>query len=140
MRRYYGLAVASGCVWAVIAYALSSWAVNSAITGGLLASPFIGLVVGRLLRPAYKFRKMWQVLLSLLALYVAAALFGLAVGLYDAFWLDIPNRTAAEVVLQAVVAYVWGLTFLLYFVALWPLAFLNHRLLGRYLSQPMKYS
>ena len=132
MRRYYGLAVVSGCAWGAIAYALSSWAVNSAIAGGVLASPFIGLAVGRLLRPAYKFGKKWQALLSLLALYSAAALFGLAVGLYDAFWLDRPDRGAGEVILQAVIAYLWGLTFLFYFVVLWPLAFLNHRLLGRY--------
>jgi hypothetical protein len=132
MRRYYGLAILSGCAWGVIAYALSSWAVNSNITGGMLASPFIGLAVGLLLRPAYKLGNKWRALLSLLALYFTAALFGLAVGLYDAFWRDIPNRITHAVILQSVLAYLWGLTFLFYFVLLWPLAFLNHRLLERH--------
>ncbi|HEY9282971.1 MAG TPA: hypothetical protein VIP46_05920 [Pyrinomonadaceae bacterium] len=132
MTRYYGLAVVSGCLWGVAAYFLSLKVFDSSIVGGMLASPFIGLAVGRLLRPTYRFKRKWQALLSLPALYLAAALFGLAVGAYEAFWVREFNRPAGEVIFETVLAWLWGLTFLFYFVALWPLAFLNHRLLGRH--------
>ena len=68
---------------------------------------------------------------TLLSLYVAAALFGLGVGVYDWLAVDIPNRIPYAVVVQAVLAFLWGLTFSGYLVLFWPLAYLNHWLLDR---------
>lgn len=62
-----------------------------------------------------------RVVVALLALYVSAILFGVAVGLYDWLVAGAPNRVALEVVLGPVAAILWGLTLLGWFVVLWPL-------------------
>ena len=130
MKRYCLLAVVSGCVWALIAYTLSFGIFGEFVRAGLAASPLMGLVIGIVYLPAYKFPKWVQGLLSLMTLYFAAALFGIAIGIYDALR-PIPNRASAEVILQMVITAVWGITITGYFLVLWPLAFLNHRLLSR---------
>ena len=136
MKKYHWLSVLSGCVWAIIAYVLSFGAFGSLIIGGLIASPLIGLLVGMLYRPAYKLPKVSQCFLSLVTLYLAVTIFGLAVGFYDAYSRAIPNRITSGVILQTTIAAVWGITFTGYVLLLWPLAFLNHRLLGRAHSAP----
>ena len=90
------------------------------IWGGILASPLIGLVAGLLYLPAYRFPVVGRVLFALLTLYVSAAFFGLAVGLYDAAR-DIPGRIEQAVVLQAINATLWGVTFTGYVLILWPI-------------------
>jgi hypothetical protein len=105
---------------------------GSIIWGGVIASPLIGLLMGMLYKPAYKLPKVGQVFVSLTTLYLAATLFGLAMGIYDAYWRAIPNRRTSGVVIQAVLAPIWGLTFLGYFMALWPLSYFNHKVLGRW--------
>jgi hypothetical protein len=115
-------------VWGVIGHVLGTDAFPAAARGGLYASPFIGLIIGLSFKRAGSFHVIGKVLFSLLSLYLAASLFGLAVGMYDALR-DIPDRIPSAVVIQAVLAYLWGLTFLGWVVILWPLAFLNHTLL-----------
>jgi len=100
------------------------------VLGGMLASPLIGLLIGFIFLPAYKLPKFVQFALSLITLYLAVAMFGVAVGLYDASR-NIPNRIATAVILQSIIAAVMGVTFTGYMLVLWPLAFLNHRLLRR---------
>ena len=73
---------------------------------------------------------------SLVGLYVAVSLFGLAVGVYDLATGDIEHRIASAVVIQAVLGVLWGVTFTGYVVILWPLAYLNHILLWRVLPDP----
>lgn len=135
LSKYYWMSILSGCAWAIIAYLLSFGAFGSIVIGGLIVSPLIGLVIGFLYLPAYKLSKIGQVLLSLATLYLAATLFGLAVGAYDAFWRNIPNRILSQVVIQSILATLWGITFTGYVVLLWPLSFINHRLLGRAAQQ-----
>jgi hypothetical protein len=130
--RYYWLSFLSGCAWAAIALLLSFGAFGWLIVGGIIAAPFIGLFIGFLYRPAYRLPKVAQFFAALLTLYAAAALFGLAIGTFDALWRNIPNRTGTiEVILQAMLAALWGVTFTGYVLLLWPLAFLNHRWLGK---------
>ncbi len=51
--RYYSLSAASGLIWGGIAYFLGGqWL--SAIWGGIIASPLIGLMVGLAYRPIYR--------------------------------------------------------------------------------------
>jgi hypothetical protein len=88
------------------------------------------LLVGLIYRPAYRLPKVVQVFVSLLTLYFAAALFGLAVGTYEALWRDVPNRITSAVIMEGMWATLWGVTFTGCLVLLWPLAFFNHRLLG----------
>jgi hypothetical protein len=131
MTLYYWMSALSGCVWAILAYVLSDGAMGSLIWRGVIASPLIGLLIGLLYLPAYKFSKGWQVFTSLVTLYLAVALFGFAVGIYDAYGRSITNRIPSEVILESVLATLWGVTFLGYFLVLWPLSYLNHRLLAR---------
>ena len=127
--QYYWMSALCGCGWAGLAYLLSWGVFGFNIVGGLIASPFIGLLVGFIYLPAYRLPKVGQVFVSLALLYLAVALFGLAVGMYDAFWRAIPDRIQSEVILQSAMAALWGVTFTGYLLLLWPLAFFNHKLL-----------
>ena len=131
MGRYALLSCISGAVWGCIAGVLAFDAIPRAVWGGLIASPAIGLLIGLATRPWVRLPAPLRVAAALLSLYAAAALFGLAIGVYD--WLagGIPGRVPHRVVFQAVQAVLWGLTFTGYVLVLWPLAYWNHRLLGR---------
>jgi hypothetical protein len=127
--RYVLLSLGSGAIWGLIGYVLGASAFRSAIWGAVLVSPAIGVVVGLSFRWIHGLSPAARGFASLLSLYVAATLFGLAVGLSDLA--RGAKRVPLEVVLQAVPAVLWGLTFTGYFLILWPLAYLNHRLLAR---------
>lgn len=130
LQRFVLISAISGCIWAVIAYFLASKGMGSIIVGGLLASPLIGIVVGLTYRPAYSKSPWVRLCMSFVTLYFAAALFGMATGVYDAMR-PMPTRFVSEIVLQSVIATLWGLTFTGLFLFLWPLSFFNHWLVGR---------
>ena len=132
LKRYYRLSMLSGCVWGVIALCLSLGGFGWLIIGGIAAAPLIGLSVGYIYRPAYGFPKSVKVLASLITLYLAAALFGLSVGIFDIFWGDNTNRIISAVILQGMWATLWGVTFTGYILLLWPLSFFNQWLLGSF--------
>ena len=125
--RYYWLSLLSGCLWAGVALFLAARDLGWLIIGGLIASPLIGLLIGFLYHPAYRLPKVAQVVASLLTLYLAVALFGLAVGTYDAVWRGVTDRIVSAVILQGAHATLIGVT--PYVLLLWPLAYFNHRLL-----------
>jgi hypothetical protein len=70
--------------------------------------------------------------MSLLTLYLSAVLFGLAWGITDAIQglLGGALRGIIEVVYQAILATFYGVTASGFVVFLWPLAHLNHWLMG----------
>lgn len=117
-------------VWGAIAYVIGASHVHRPIWGGVIASPAIGVVVGLC------FGRLWdgsfgrRVLVALLSLYLAASLFGVGVGVYDAMR-DVPGRAGLEVVIEWVLAILWGLTVGGWFVVLWPLTYATHRVLSR---------
>ena len=129
-RRLVGSAI-SGIVWGCIVTVIAFDTAPRAIWGGLIASPAIGCVIGTTTRRWDGLPAPLRSAIALGSLYLAAALFGLGVGLYDWLVLATPNRIASGVVLQAVLAFLWGLTFPGWVVLFWPLAYLNHRLLAR---------
>jgi hypothetical protein len=133
VRRAF-LGLLSGALWGAVARWLSRGAIGSPVMGGVFASPFIGLVVALAYRDWPRFPRAWRIGLALASLYLAAALFGLGVGLQDVSR-DLStvqaHRIASAVVLQSVIGVLWGLTMLGYFVVLWPLAYVNHALIGR---------
>jgi hypothetical protein len=133
--RYYLLSMLSGCMWAVIAFLLSL-DFNFVIVGGLIASPLIGLLIGLIHRRAYNLPTVGQVLLSLGTLYLAVFLFGLAIGVSDLLWGDISNRVTVEVILGTAFTLVLGITISGYVLLLWPMAFLNHKLLESAATPP----
>jgi hypothetical protein len=122
-KRDSVLSVVSGCVWGGIAWWLGHDAFGRAIWGGVIASPLIGLLMGLTSRRFQGQSTLGRAGRALIGLYVAAMLFGLAVGVFDL--LTGENRIALEVILQSVIAVLWGLTLMGYFVLLWPLAYLN---------------
>jgi len=129
--KYIALSGVSGTVWGCLVTAVAFEFVPQAVWGGLIASPAIGCIIGFATLHWCRLRTPLRIAATLLSLYAAAVLFGLSVGLYDWLALDIPGRIAHGVVLQAAVAFPWGLTFLGWVVLLWPLGYLNHWLLGR---------
>lgn len=115
-----------GCVWALIANVLA----RGMVWGGMLASPFIGILAGLLVERLHGLSPARRVLVSLASLYLAACLFGVAVGVFDLLtgvnagpgWRRIPSA----VVIESVLGVLWGLTFTGYFLLLWPLSYANH--------------
>jgi len=104
------------------------------IWGGLFASPLIGLMIGLAARLVHALSTTGRIVACLVNLYVAATMFGLAVGVFDVFTGSV-SRNAIEVVLQSIIGVLWGVTFTGYVIFLWPLAYLNHALLWRRASE-----
>jgi hypothetical protein len=130
---YYLLCAVSGCVWAGIAWLIGHKGFGSFLWGGIVASPLIGVIVGLIYRPAYRLSTTKRAWLSLLTLYMAVTLFGLAIAVFDLAFGD-PARGHMEGILQTTLAVWWGVTLTGYVVVLWPLAYLNHWLLGSMLD------
>ena len=133
--RYLILSALSGAVWGAIGYALAASSFPALILPAVLLSPLIGLAVGIGFRWIHRFEGIGvKAFVALLSLYAAGMLFGLVIGFTDlARGVDLPpgtTRIGYAVVIQPVMAIWWGLTFGGWFLALWPLAYLNHRLLG----------
>jgi hypothetical protein len=104
------------------------------VWGGIAVSPLIGALMGLLSIRFHTRTIPGQAVLALSSLYVAAALFGLAVGATDlAFGTNSEpgwHRIPSAVVLQSVVGLLWGLTFSGDVLFLWPLAWANHRIVA----------
>ena len=131
VSKYALLSVASGAVWGCVVTWIAFDMVPRAIWGGLITSPVIGYVIGAATKRWFRLPTPLRIVAALLSLYVAAALFGLGVGLYDWLAVDVSyDRIPYGVVSGAVVAFLVGLTNG-WVVLFWPLAYLNHWLLGR---------
>ena len=136
--RYYFLCAVSGLTWGGIAYLLlpgHEW--FPGLWGGIVVSPFIGLLIGLVHRPTYAFPLILRAFLALFTLYAAVTVFGLVVGAVEAVTENNPNtiENAINDVTEWVLATLWGVTFAGYVLFLWPLAFANHWLLGRTLKE-----
>ena len=130
-NHYWQLSMLSGFWWGLLGSAMGFLGIGEPILGGLIAAPAIGLAIGLLCRSFHKLPKRTRVLLSLASLYLAASLFGMAIGFYDLLMMDRPGRIASAVVLQGVFGVLWGLTFTGLVFILWPIAFINHQALMR---------
>ena len=130
--RYHLLSALSGAVWGLVAWLLWPRVSAPSPLAAVVVSPVIGVVIGVAFRWIHRARPRAQVVASLASLYAGASLFGLAVGVADLVRLRSAGATdvmAGEIVLQAVPAVWWGLTFTGYVIVLWPMAYWNHRLL-----------
>jgi hypothetical protein len=128
MKRPTVLSAISGCVWAGIAWVLLNQPQRyPGIAGAILASPLIGIFMGRFSKTFPERSRLVRVAIALLTLYCAVALFGAAAGLARfAFDLGTGILRFPIQIVESAWAFVWGLTFLGYFIVLWPLAYLNH--------------
>ena len=137
--RYLAACVASSCFWVTMALALGHSAFpRNLVWAAVLAGPLIGATVGELYLIVLGRSRFERAAMALLTLYVAAALFGLAVGAFDVLQglEDGSPRDTLAVLVQGVIASLWGLTFTGYVLFLWPLAYLNHMLVGSLASSP----
>ena len=128
--RYYLLCAGSGLTWSGIAYLLlGEW--FPGLWVGIAVSPIFGLLVGWAHQPTYRFPVVARAFVALVTLYAAAALFGLVIGVVEEVIETSPNHVKGASIIEWVLVTLYGVTFTGYFLFLWPLAFLNHWLLGR---------
>jgi hypothetical protein len=121
------LSAVSALGWAVIACFIGYRAFGYRIVGGIIMAPFIGILIGRLSSPLQDKPRWVQIAGSLFYLYVAAACFAVGMTLFAPV-LGPRNVKFAAALMEHVLAVLWGLTFGGYALVLWPLSFLNHRL------------
>jgi hypothetical protein len=119
----------SGCVWAGIVWILLDQRINVGIAGGILASPLIGLAMGSFSKRFRERPFLTRATIAFLSLYLAAALFGTVGGFADAAF-GLGRSATVSLIIEWVWAFLMGLTFTGYFLILWPLAYLNHSLIG----------
>jgi hypothetical protein len=136
-RKYVIHSALSGCVWAFIAWALVQVTMDHSekIVLGMALSPLIGVIIGIIYLPAYKLPKSLQALVSLFTLYLAVSLFGAGLGSYDVFWGSTPISDASRAMIQSILVHIWAVTVLGWVVILWPLSYLNHRMLSAAVSR-----
>lgn len=131
LSKYLLLSAISGMIWGGVVTWIAVDMVPRAIWGGLVASPIIGCIIGASTKRWYRLPLPFRIVASLGSLYVATALFGFSVRVYDWLAFDMPNRLSYGVVLESLLAFLWGLTFVGWLVLFWPLAYVTHWLLGR---------
>ncbi len=130
LSPYYLLCAGSGLTWSGIAYLLlREW--FPGLWVGIGVSPLMGLLVGWAHRPTYSFPVVVRALVALGTLYAAAALFGLVIGAVEEVIETSPNHVKGASIIEWVLVTLYGVTLTGFILFLWPLAFLNHWLLGR---------
>ncbi len=128
--RLGAAAFLAGALWGLLAWGLGARAYGPGLWGGVVAAPFIGVAVAAGLQARFEYASGWQRWLTALgSLYLGATLFALAVGITGALT-GSPTRNPLEVVWEAVLGTWWGVTLTGFLIALWPLAYLTHIVLG----------
>ena len=135
----------SGCVWAVIGFAIA-WSVSPirstatevarSFAGGLVAAPLIGVLVGLLSRNFSRFGRSARVMVALANLYLAVWLFLMAASAVKLVVGEIGwSRGFEAFVSDPIVGALFGLTYTGFVLLLWPLSYANHTLVSRAWNQ-----
>jgi len=131
------VSVASGFGWAVIgllvAFAGGLFSVPSrlgtvSVAGGILVSPFIGLLMGMVSKTFGTLPIVIRIVVAGVSLYIATLLFVIADNVFLSILMGrmIPNIWFNSVMVAwAALLLTW------FFVVLWPLAYANHALVAR---------
>lgn len=134
---------ASGCIWIgvaiSVAYAVGSihtTPLDAALTvaGGIVASPAIGALIGYIARRFNRLNFDRRLLVALGDLYLATYLFLLATGIGQVFAQLLKGRGVdlrQLLVVSPILGTLLGLTYTGFVLALFPLSYLNHVLIGR---------
>ena len=131
----------SGCIWAVIGFAVA-WSVSPiratpldvvrTFAGGLAAAPVIGLLVGLLSRSFSRLGQSARVAVALANLYLAVWLFLMAASVVRLLVGEVEWSHGFEaLVSDPIVGALLGLTYTGYVLLLWPVSYVNHALVGR---------
>ncbi len=139
----------SGCVWAAIGLAivwLSSPAspvrtplgeVARTVSGGLIAAPVIGVLIGRMARTFLACRRSTRLAIALANVYLASLLFLMAVNLLHLLEGNVARqRLFSALVSGPIFGAIFGLTYTGFVLVLWPLSYANHSLIGRAWQRP----
>ena len=128
--QYNAVCAVSGITWGVLAFAAGYEALGGIAWAGLIASPLIGVAIGWLYRPLHRAPMALHLILPIISLYVAAMLFGVAVGIGDLAWRwTVEGLNLVGLIPGAVLAVWWGLTFSILLILFGPMAILNHLIL-----------
>jgi hypothetical protein len=129
------MSVASGCVWTILGFAIllvalptrSSGREMLAWAGGIIAGPFIGLLMGQVSRIFGYFEEvLLRIIVAGVSLYLAMALFIMS-SLLTPFALN--GHLPPNVWTNSFGVATWA--FASTCIILWPLAYLNHTLISR---------
>ena len=123
-KIYYLLSAIAGAMWGGLAFCIGQLWWDPVLWGGVVFSPFIGLLIGYGSRTLRREDYLRNAFFSLASLYVSVIFFGVACGLYDLFGRLYLNRDPGEVVFQAVLVVLAGTT--AYILLLWPLSAITH--------------
>ena len=124
------LSAACGLGWGIVAFVVGTAIGGGYLWGGLVASPLIGWLIGRLFRNIRRCPRCGRVGLAAVSLYLAAAMFGGASGVGEAIRLGWTLRFASDKVYEGVLATLWVLTFSGLGLVFWAMAYANHEILG----------
>jgi LytS/YehU family sensor histidine kinase len=131
MRRRWTLIVvsaASGLAWGgLVMFLLLPWYPAAMLVAGLLASPLIGMCAGRWATLFKDADATEMAIVCLVALYATSILYGFSTVVLVSFTdLRHPAPNLTNVVLFPLAMTTGG-----YVLWMWPLSYLNHRLIGR---------
>jgi len=129
-RAFYVACAISGVLWAaLVSFVFLEPHQREYLASGWIFGPAIGIAAGQL---SARFKSAGIVRMAAVALgslYMTAALFGYAAGLVNVI-AGVPNRGPLLTAFLMIV----GLTVFGYVIALWPVAYLNHRLVARFVG------
>ena len=117
----------SGLAWALIAWLIGYRAFGHQIWGSIIIAPFIGILIAGPSSPLHDKPGWVQITGSLISLYVAASCFAVGMALLSPVLAPRGVRMSA-LLIQSVLAVLWGLTFGGYALVLRPVSYVNHRL------------
>jgi hypothetical protein len=129
------MSLASGCLWALIGLAVAFMLKTPSTTfrqtalefaGGVVAAPFIGLLMGQLSRTFGHLEVGMRIILAGVSLYAASVLFVMASLLLSSFRLGFPLRDFWTNSFGAA----W-IGFLTSCLVIWPVAYANHALISQ---------
>jgi hypothetical protein len=135
----------SGCMWAVIGFAIA-WIVSPirstpsevvrTFSGGLIAAPLIGMLVGLLSRNFSRLGQSARIAVALANLYLAVWLFLMATSVMRLLMGEVGwSRGFEALVSDPIVGALLGLTYTGFVLLLWPLSYINHAVVGRAWNQ-----
>jgi hypothetical protein len=133
--RVCWISLASGCVWALIGFAVAFILKMPGTTfrqsaldfaGGMIAAPFIGLLMGQVSRIFGHLEVGMRIILAGASLYAASVLFVMASLLLSSLRLGFPIR---DFWMNSFAA-AW-IGFSTSCVLIWPIAYANHALISR---------
>lgn len=133
------LAGLSGLIWGLMGASFSQKVAGAHVWFAVPLGIPIGIAVFRGSRWTYKKPRWVLFFTAIISTIIAVALFGLCVGLVD-LMRDIPNRNGLAVVIQSMLAYLFGLLTMPPFWAFFLLSFANHALLRFRINQTRSVS